>query len=187
MMDLTSFVRTMRQTRMDDCDPKMIGRLLTDVRVHEHDWSALPTRTNGYTRTCLYRDAQLEILILRWSAGSASAIHDHAGQRCWFTTLRGSFDLTNYRRVSGGRVPGYARIEPIETLTGVTIGEPDYRFGEEEIHRVTADSSDGAVSLHVYAQPLETCLVFDEPAERCTRKPLAYDGMWGSDLAVRTR
>lgn len=174
-MDLTALVRSVRAIEPGTFAPSNVGRILRDVRLDQREVSAFPLRDAGYTRNLVYADPTFEIMVLRWARGAQTAIHDHADQQCWFTAVSGSFDVTNYRRISGGKEPGYARIFACETLSGISIGEPDYRYGETDIHRVTvSDVSENATSVHVYAKPVAACLVFDEPAMTCNVKQLAY-------------
>jgi cysteine dioxygenase len=124
----------------------------------------------------LFRNSNFEMLILCWDAGVFSPVHDHAGQHCWFTTLEGAFDVDEYRRLSGGRHEGYARLEQTGTILGVRMGQPDYRYQGSDIHRVAISVDQArAVSLHVYAKPLSTCLVYDREVDRCMRRELGYD------------
>lgn len=178
-MDLSEFVRSVRAIEPAHFDQENLGKLLRDVRLEEQALRPFAARPgSGYTRTLVYAEAAYEILLLRWSAGARTPIHDHAGQHCWFTSVKGCFDLANYRLVSGGQTEGHARIEALSIQPRVGIGVPDFRSGDEEIHSVTVSSGcEEAVSLHVYAQPLRSCLVFDERANRCASKPLAYDAV----------
>jgi hypothetical protein len=175
-MDLTGLVRAVRAINPEAYGPATIGALLRENRIDDPIVATLPVRERGYTRNLIYSCDDFEVLVLRWSAEAVSAIHDHADQQCWFSAIRGSFDLTNYRRRMGGWRPGYARIEVTETVSGISIGEPDYRYGDFDIHRVSVDP-DGpeAISVHVYARPVTTCLVYDEARAECIEKRLAYD------------
>lgn len=114
--------------------PNTIGSLMREVRLDDRALSSLLVRPTGYTRNLIYACDEFEVVVLRWSAGAVSAIHDHADQQCWFSAARGAFDVTNYRRCVGGWRPGYARLEETEHLTGISVGEPDYRYGDFDIH-----------------------------------------------------
>ncbi len=140
---------------------------------------SLPLRfeRGRYTRTLVYRDARFELLLLAWDAQSRSPIHDHAGQRCWFISLAGRFALDDYRLVSGGRRSGTASLAHTASRT-LGPGELDARQADSELHRVgVADGCVAAVSLHVYAAPISSCLVFDERSGRCRRRTLGYDAI----------
>lgn len=186
-MDLAHFIGHVRSLDPAGFGPENLGKLLAAVRLDDHAVRSFVTRPSGYTRTLLYAQPEYEILLLRWSAGARTPIHDHAGQRCWFASIKGAFDLANYRRTSGGRTEGYARIALISTNDGIIAGEPDFRFGEDDIHAVAVSSAcDEAVSLHVYAKPLSTCLVFDDAAGRCAVKHLSYDDVLANRITLAT-
>ena len=54
----------------------------------------LVSRPGAYTRTCVYREARFEVLLLNWAPGVASAIHDHGDQHCWMLVLDGRLRST---------------------------------------------------------------------------------------------
>ena len=47
----------------------------------------------------------------------------------------------------------------------------------QTIHRIRnlAEWNEGAVSMHVYSRPIDSCVVFDMEAQRCYRRDLKYD------------
>ncbi len=122
-------------------------------------------QSSAYTRNIVYRDARFEVLILCWSAGAVSPIHDHGGSRCFFKVQRGSLLVDEYSLVAGGREPGCAQIARSGTRT-LREADVDVRSAEHDIHRVAAFGGN-AISLHVYAKALDRCLVFDTAAESC--------------------
>jgi hypothetical protein len=132
----------------------------------------LPPRAGGYTRTCAYSDARFEVLLLDWSAGSVSEIHDHGGRHCWFVVLQGSLRVDDFERVDGCDVPGRA-VLAARSSRSLTIGGLDLRSGAYDIHRVAAYGH--AVTLHVYARPLREFLVYDERASSCRLAHAVYD------------
>ncbi|MCP3137121.1 cysteine dioxygenase [Pyxidicoccus xibeiensis] len=135
-----------------------------------------------YTRNLVYRDARLEIIVNCWDSGTASPIHDHDGQECWFSIQAGTFVMENYALVAGGLGPGPARLGPPEVVGPVGVGHVDFRSPEAPIHRVIAHEGP-AVSLHVYAGPVARCLVFDPRRQRCALRELRYDSIFGRPLA----
>ena len=174
--DLTGLVRSVRAIDPEDYGPETIGRLLRELRIEDRLLSTFPVREGGYTRSLIYACDAFEVMVLRWSAGAMTPIHDHAEQRCWFTAISGTFDVANYRRRVGGSHPGFARIEATGSHTGIGAGEPDFRFGDEDIHRVCVSPAQAeAISVHVYARPVSTCLVFDDERDSCSIKHMSYD------------
>ena len=134
-----------------------------------------------YTRNLVYRDARLEVLLNCWEEGAASPIHDHDGQECWFSIQSGTFLLENYALVSGGLEPGPARLGPPVVVGPVGPGHVDFRCPEAPIHRVI-NQRGPAISLHVYAGPVERCLVFDPKRQRCTLQQMRYHSIFGRPL-----
>jgi cysteine dioxygenase len=136
-----------------------------------------------YQRQRIYRDDELEIVLLCWDRGQATPIHDHDGQAGWFTVLDGTLEVQEFERMGGpadlgsvgldaGLAPGSVRLRPQETCrvrTGLTVCEA---AAPETIHRVGSDGG-RAVSLHVYARPLDSFLIFDENDGSCRRVGLA--------------
>ncbi|MBF5045431.1 cysteine dioxygenase [Aggregicoccus sp. 17bor-14] len=135
-------------------------------------------RPGHYTRNLVYRDDAFELVLNCWDAGAVSPVHEHAGQECWFSIQAGAFLLENFPLLAGGRVPGHARLGPPECVGPVGVGHVDHRTPSASVHRVRA--LDGpAVSLHVYARPIDSCLVFDLARQRCHLRQLRYDSVFG--------
>jgi cysteine dioxygenase len=154
-------------------DSSEVGALLAETSAQ---WRphALIAKSDAYTRTCAYRDARFEVLLLNWAPGAASAIHDHGDQHCWMLVLAGQLRVEDYVRLDPGDVPGYAHIEP-RGLRTLHAGEMDLRSGRFDLHRVAATTTSPAVSLHVYSGPLRKFLVYDEFTRRCQSALGTYD------------
>jgi len=135
-------------------------------------WPALPARLHSYTRTRAYGDERFEVLLLNWSPGAASEIHDHGGQRCWFVVLDGTVRVNDFVRVDGGHDATYAALDRRGSLE-LGRGDLDVRGGRFDIHKVAATSP--ALTLHVYARPLREFGVYDYDAQRCRAARAAYD------------
>lgn len=181
-MGLGELVRRLREESGREPGLVGVGERLAGLVVEPASLKPyLHFRHGRYTRNLVYRDARLEVIVNCWDGGAASPIHDHDGQECWFSIQSGSFLLENYPLVSGGLGPGPARLGPPEVVGPVGVGHVDFRGQETPIHRVIARQGP-AVSLHVYAGPVERCLVFDPRRERCALRELRYHSIFGRPL-----
>jgi predicted metal-dependent enzyme (double-stranded beta helix superfamily) len=187
--DVADFVRNLRSIDPTQYGPDNVGRLIADVRFGvEAVKPYLSFRERCYTRNLVFKNDDFEVAILCWDAGAVSPVHDHSAQRCWQTALEGTFDVENYSRVAGGLAEGYARLDRLDTVYGLRTGQPDYRYGDNDVHRVSVSPSQShAVSLHVYAKPLTACLVYDYEGQRCSYQRLGYDTIATDRLAQLLR
>jgi cysteine dioxygenase len=170
---LEEFVADLRRTPPLARPASEMARMLAMTAGARAVTPSLPHRAGAYTRTCAYSDDRFEVLLLDWSPGAVSAIHDHGGQHCWFVVLEGRLWVDDYVRVDAGDVPGRALVEARESRA-LASGDLDLRSGPFDIHRVSA-GDDHAVSLHVYARPLLGFLIYDERAHRCEPAFGKYD------------
>jgi|WetSurMetagenome_2_1015567.scaffolds.fasta_scaffold30565_3 hypothetical protein len=111
-----------------------------------------PFGGHGYQRHLLHLGREWEVLLISWSKGSRSPIHDHRGgsgsilvmEGCLaeerFGFQEGRLHLFDERLVSGG-----------ETTGG----------GPELVHRIIADPGP-VLTLHAYRPPLRTMGIWDE-------------------------
>lgn len=169
---LSDFVSDLRRLPPLDRAEADMARLLEAIASGPSTGPALPRRPADYTRTCAYADERFEVVLLDWSAGAVSAIHDHGGQHCWLVVAQGRLRVDDFERVDDGLDPGKASLAARGSRV-LGVGGLDLRSGPHDIHRVCADEH--AVSLHVYARPLNEFLVYDERTHRCSRARGAYD------------
>jgi cysteine dioxygenase type I len=130
---------------------------------------ALPRR--GYARTLVFRDDAFELLLLAWAPGSRAPIHDHASQDCWFVPLAGTFDVDDYALAAVDRRNAW--LVPVRSRR-VGPGDLDRRDEREPLHAVTP-ATPLALSLHVYARPIDRCRIFHRARGTWSWRQLAYD------------
>ena len=127
-----------------------------------------------YTRTLLFKNDLFEVLAVHWLPNCVSAIHDHGGALCWLTVARGSMQVENYLRTDGGDAGGYAAIR-FEGREELAQGSLDYRQDDLHLHRCIANGE--AVSLHVYAHPIQQFRAFDVRNNSCVEITSTYDAI----------
>ncbi|HEY1978252.1 MAG TPA: cysteine dioxygenase family protein [Candidatus Baltobacteraceae bacterium] len=180
---LATLIEELRTVPPQSRGERAMGVLLSEAAAAFSQFERpLIYRPNCYTRTCAYYDDRFEILLLNWAQNVASAIHDHGGQHCWLTVLSGQLQIENYERLDNEETPGRALVVPRDCAT-LGPGDLDVRSGPFDIHRVAAGRG-GAISLHVYAGPLRSFLVYDEFGQRCEPAHGGYDEIRPQRVAI---
>jgi cysteine dioxygenase len=158
----------------DVLQPVRVAAALRGVRIDARTLEPFLTWASGrYTRNLVARDTAFELIAICWDAEARSAIHDHADSDCAFVLQSGAITCENYRVAwPDGSPNGACELRRTTTRT-LREGEIDMRSGHLSVHRVGA--CDGrAVTLHVYAKPIDACTIFDE--DGTTRiMPSRYD------------
>ena len=143
-----------------------VAALMSDVRLDESCLAPyVHFATGRSTRTCLFRDARFELFVVCWPESLRSAIHDHGGSGSFVRVPRGMLRIDDFALVEGGRRPGYADLAHTGTQR-LGAGSVDALCAQGDIHQVGALTGE-AVSLHVYAAPLDRCLIFDREQMTC--------------------
>lgn len=150
------------------------AQILVEYASRHDDWRrfALSARDH-YTRNLVFRNAQFEMLVLCWSAGQRSPIHNHAGQHCWMAVLDGEMEETLFRAPSPEG--------PLAAGRSMRLVSRGVAYIDDGIalHRVAPVGDGGGVSLHLYSRPIDACNVYDEGTGRVERRQLAYDSIDG--------
>jgi len=157
----------------EDVDPKILQNLMQDYTSDESEWRdyAFPDPSRTYTRNLVDEgNGKSNLLVLVWSPGRRSKIHDHSGSHCLMKVLKGSLQETLYGW------PDEEKIQHGESDPPVVKKETTYRKDEVAyirddigLHRITNPSSDEyAVSLHLYTPAFGTCHVFDDNTGKAT-------------------
>jgi cysteine dioxygenase len=166
-----------------------IADLLTRYRIADRD--LVPYRTwnpERHTRNLIFRNRMIEVMLICWQPGAVTPLHTHNGQLGWMVVTEGTLVVENYRQVRCNR-PENQQVAGIDCIAGATEIEMELLDREvvepwsavntvdknQTIHRILNPSDQPAVSLHIYSQPIDSCVVFDMENQTCRRRELAYD------------
>ena len=162
-----------------------VKELLSRVRIDDASLQQyIHWKPRGYTRNLIYRDTRFELLTVCWEPGASSPIHDHAGQDCWLYVHAGALFIETYdlvdptHRGCEGQGIGVRKRGDIER---VEVGVVDHRGPVKDIHRVVNRRSLGqrAITVHIYAQPFDACVVYNASRRQARRVLLRYDTVGG--------
>jgi len=124
-----------------------LGRILSSIEVN------IPALKNcigyaeeGYQRNLIQKNEFYELVAICWTPGQLTPIHDHVGSDCAFKIVDGISTETTYSLNEQG--------------LAYQIGVKEYQAGdicasdESDIHRVSNNSNNELINLHVYTPPL---------------------------------
>ncbi|KAI8583774.1 hypothetical protein K450DRAFT_219938 [Umbelopsis ramanniana AG] len=170
-------------------DANRIIALMESYNSNAEDWEqyAMFDHSRAYTRNLVDDgNGKFNLMILAWSKGQQSPIHDHAGSHCVMKILDGKLqeslfdwpdmsdqesvatdmcDITTARKLDVCPKTGVCLTKQRETIYGAD--QVTYVHDKIGLHRISNPSGErGAVSLHLYTPPYETCKTFEEQTGR---------------------
>lgn len=158
-------------------DPRGRGAaaLLAMYAAAHADWRHYAhRREDGYTRNLVRRSADYELLVLCWGTGQESPIHNHMDQCCWMAVLEGRIEEVLFDCPERTPAPLVQR-----SAKRFDCGQAAYIDDAIALHLVRPVGGAPGVSLHLYARPYATCLVYDPISGEVGRRILGYDSIAG--------
>jgi len=121
----------------------------------------------GYTRNCIERTDDFELLLLCWNPGDATPIHCHGKQRCWVYQVSGQMEEVIYIKDGQNNIiPDMNRI--------LKSGDISYMDDSKGFHTLHNNSDSKIMSLHLYAKPIDSCTYYKEDLDRFVSKDMNY-------------
>ena len=108
-----------------------------------------------YTRTCIHRNDDFELLVICYEPGQRTSIHDFNSETAWVHPVIG--EVVEERFLPG---PDGKLTQSQELL--LRPGQLDRFSSGSDIHRFSNRGPDRAVTLNLYARPMSQWRVFDE-------------------------
>ncbi|MGV6828632.1 MAG: cysteine dioxygenase [Flavobacteriales bacterium] len=140
--------------------PEIVKR----IKIPTEDFLKFATWDNKkYTRNCLFRNENFELLLLCWEPSQKTPIHNHNKQECWVYLVQGN--MIEKRCVLN-------KNKQLEEDTQVEMNvEGSYYINDEIGFHSLQNNSEikRSMSLHLYAKPIEKCLFYDEK-EKCLKE-----------------
>ncbi|KAF7955460.1 uncharacterized protein EAE97_000719 [Botrytis byssoidea] len=166
-----------------DVDVQQLRSLMECYISNEDEWRkyAFADLSRGYTRNLVDEgNGKSNLLILVWSPGKGSPLHDHADAHCLMKVLSGTLSETQYTfpstststssTISPSAPQAFNTPPTIIKTTTYTTNQVTYMSDDLGLHRISnPDLENVAVSLHLYTPPnaaREGCHIFDEKTGR---------------------
>lgn len=100
-----------------------------------------------YTRTTLFKDDHIEIVVICFLPGQTSSVHDHKGSNCVVRMIKGKMLETLFAQEENG---DYS----VSSYHYLTTGDISGLDGTQ-IHQLANVSSDGSILLNFYSPPFK--------------------------------
>lgn len=188
-----------RGEQLDDADaPRLlaspqldeaVGRLLDAyLSASYEDWKLHASFSElGYGRSRVGISRDVEVLVLSWTPGQASSVHNHGGGRCWLGCIAGEaheeryllpeIDDENADGNAGGTGGAFAPAStsapprPLTYLNEARLFPKQRSYIDDSmaLHSVSCPrdaKGPGAVTIHIYAPPITKGHSFSKDGRR---------------------
>jgi len=137
-------------------DPAAYPSILARYQVPSNDLEPyFRWNSKHYTRTCIHRSEEFELLVICYEPGQRTSIHDYDSQTAWIHPLMGEVIEEVYQPIPQG---GLSLLSEKHLLPG----SDDVLTNGRAIHRFINPGPGRAVTLNLYAKPMSKWRVYDE-------------------------
>lgn len=146
-------------------DPQAYGSILARYEVPTHDLEPyFRWNSKHYTRTCINRNGDFELLVVCYEPGQRTSIHDYDSQTAWIHPVMGEVVEERYvvSPIGGVSLAAEKHLRP---------GTDDVITNGTSIHRFINPGTERAVTLNLYARPMSKWRVYDERTGDSTERP----------------
>lgn len=132
-----------------------------------------------YTRNCVSRNDDYELILLCWEPGQKTPIHCHNGEECWVYSVQGELEERRFKLIDEQKDQDDLK----ETRRAMMReGRVAYMNDEMGFHSLHNLSKERAMTLHLYVSPIDSCRIYNEEEECFVRKEMQYTSFEGNLL-----
>ncbi|XP_054166008.1 cysteine dioxygenase 1-like [Oppia nitens] len=162
-------------------DVNYVQKILLSYKSNVNDWIKFAYfDEQKYTRNLVDKgNGRYNLMLLCWSEGQGSVIHDHSDSHCFMKMLWGSLSETRY---DWPDIPENINDSmKVINQTYLKLNDVTYMNDSIGLHRVCNPNKQcKAVSLHLYCPPYSKCQVFDESTGRRDEATVNYYSKYGN-------
>ncbi|XP_055320094.1 cysteine dioxygenase type 1 [Sitodiplosis mosellana] len=188
--------------RSDRVNIEYVNHLMLSYQSNPAEWKKFAKFDRfKYTRNLVDAgNGKFNLMILCWGEGHGSAIHDHADSHCFMKMLKGelreiryawpknnsnciehngSADITNQKDEEGNNEYNSSKLQELSRAIMET-NSVHYINDTLGLHRVENPShTNGAVSLHLYCPPYNSCSIFNEKTGKQSKCTVEFYSKYG--------
>ncbi|KAF2009189.1 cysteine dioxygenase type I [Aaosphaeria arxii CBS 175.79] len=162
----------------EDVDTEELQSLMAQYTSNECEWEKYKFEKSNlpYTRNLVDKgNGKSNLLILVWTPGKASPVHDHANAHCIMKILKGRLKETRYHWPTVQLNQNEESPLVVKRKTVYSKDEVTYMSDKLGLHKISnPHSSEFAVSLHLYTPPnaaVYGCNIFNEKTGHASHLP----------------
>lgn len=168
---MEQFFQDLRRLVASGATDESLVRALLALTPHVPRLNAARLPAEGYRRVLLHAEDSFELLMMQWNGTIETPVHDHGGQRCWFSVIDGAIGVENYECTS--RDEATAALRPRGRAI-LEARDTDARLTDDDLHKCFVPRG-YATSLHLYASPLVEYNVYDLQTRQMKKHRSQYD------------
>lgn len=162
---------------LDNADSLDHAKIMKRINIKADEFQPFSTWKNKcYTRNCLGRTGQYELILLCWEIDAKTPIHGHGGEDCWVYQVQGTVEEMRFEDNAGV-------LTETNHMT-LTPGKLTYMNDKMGYHSIKNTSNQRAMTLHIYASPIDTCKVYNDKDECFEVKEMAYHTYKGNEVEL---
>ena len=162
---------------LDNADPEDYSKIMKRIRIGANNLDAYKTWTDQcYTRNCLARTDQYELILLCWDIGASAPIHGHGGEDCWVYQIQGTIEEKRYEEDQG--------CLKVTNQMILTPGKLTYMNDKMGYHSIGNISDQRAMTLHIYTSPIDSCKVYNASKDCFEMKEMSYHTYKGNEVGT---
>lgn len=160
--------------QLSNCKKENIKNLTDVLRIPVSEFEKFATwDETHYTRNCIARTPDFELLLLCWKAGQETPVHCHNDQDCWVFLIEGSIVENQYKNDKNE--------VPVLTVSEMMQENGSYYINDDiGLHSLHNSKEKRAMSLHIYVNPIEECSYYSQTLKEYKTKVLSYDTVFGN-------
>jgi cysteine dioxygenase len=160
---------------LDSSGPLDRAKIMKRIKIEAHELESFTTWSKqGYTRNCLARTKQYELILLCWDIGAKTPIHGHGGEDCWVYQIQGVVKEMRFEQVG--------KLLKATNQIVLAPGKLTYMNDVMGYHSIENTSNQRAMTLHIYASPIDTCKVYNEKIDCFEIKEMSYHTFKGNEI-----
>lgn len=160
-------------------DPSHYPRIVSKLQLDKSEMEPFAFFNPGeYTRNCIERTQDFELILICWDKQTKSPIHAHDEQCCWVFQVDGNVSEIRYKANENNDLEASHEMQ-------LTPGCRTYMHDTMGYHALMNNTESHAMTLHLYASPIDSCKVLNTESGCFNEKELSYHSFKGELVANR--